>query len=67
LELDLKILKIETNFKDVEKGTFRIVCKQDQETLKKLLEKIDQAIMENRDEDRFKLKDIKKRTLDTLF
>ena len=67
MELNLRILQNETNFKDVEKKIFRIVCKQAQTALKKLLEDIDQAIMENRDKDKFKLKDIKKRTIDTLF
>jgi hypothetical protein len=67
LELDLRILQNNTNFKDVEKEIFRIVCKEARKRFKKILEEIDQAIMENRDKDKFKLKDIKKRTIDTLF
>ncbi|PUU88684.1 UPF0236 family transposase-like protein, partial [Halanaerobium sp.] len=67
MELDLRILQNNTNFKDVEKEIFRIVCKEARERFKKILEEIDQAIMENRDKDKFKLKDIKKRTIDTLF
>ena len=67
MELNLRILQNETNFKDLEKKIFKIVCKQAQEALKKLLEDIDQAILESRDKDKFKVKDIKKRTLDTLF
>lgn len=67
MELNLRILQNETNFKDLEKEIFRIVCKESRKRFKKILEEIDQAIMESRDKDKFKLKDIKKRTLDTLF
>ncbi|PUU87377.1 UPF0236 family transposase-like protein, partial [Halanaerobium sp.] len=67
MELDLRILQNKTNFKDVEKEIFRIVCKEARKRFKKILEEIDQAIMENRDKDKFKLKDIKERTIDTLF
>ena len=67
MELDLRILQNNTNFKDVEKEIFRIVCKEARKRFKKILEEIDQAIMENRDKDKFKLKDIKERTIDTLF
>ncbi|WP_369414192.1 UPF0236 family transposase-like protein [Halanaerobium polyolivorans] len=44
-----------------------MVCNQAREILKRLLEKIDEIIMESRDKDKFDNKDIKKRTLDTLF
>jgi len=67
LELELRILQNKTNFKDLEKEIFRIVCKEARIRFKKILEKIDQAIMDSRDKDKFKLKDIKKRTIDTLF
>ncbi|MFW5961960.1 MAG: UPF0236 family transposase-like protein, partial [bacterium] len=67
MELNLRILQNETNFKDLEKEIFRIVCKESRKRFKKILEEIDQAIMESRDKDKFKLKDIKKRTIDTLF
>lgn len=67
MELDLRILQNKNNFKDLEKEIFRIVCKKSKKRFKKILEEIDQAIMENRDKDKFKLKDIKKRTIDTLF
>lgn len=67
MELNLRILQNETNFKDLEKKIFKIVCKQAREILKRLLEKIDEIIMESRDKDKFDNKDIKKRTLDTLF
>jgi len=61
LELELRILQNKTNFKDLEKEIFRIVCKEARIRFKKILEKIDQAIMDSRDKDKFKLKDIKKR------
>ena len=67
MELNLRILQKETNFKDLERKIFRIVCNEAREILKKYLENIDQAIMECRDKDKFKLKDIKERTFDTLF
>ena len=67
MELNTRILQNGANFKDLEENIFEFVCKYGQEILKEILENIDQTILESRDKDKFKCKDKRERTFDTIF
>lgn len=62
----LMVLQKADNFKDLEQEIYELVCKVAREKLKEVLKLIDDTIMENRDKDVFKNKDMKKRTIKTI-